>query len=487
MNTTLRNWRRLLAVLLAFTVLATACGSDAVDVVDDATDTVEDAVDDATDTAEDAAEDVVEDDDATEEEDDAMEEVAMISDDCNIPNPAEEIEVDVIGWEFPVLTQYAEELLDCEEGNYTVNYQFLDSGPAREQMLTDAATGSPTFELYQGSNSHLAALVAADAIMPLTDMVEKYRSDFDFDAIPDAVWEAASFNGEIYSIPMVSNVQYQFYNKPRLEELGVAVPTNFSEALAACQALKAAGEDTGYLYHVKPEDTWSYRIEFHSILGAFGDYALDDETGQPNIATENGAKAAAHLKQFSDECAGDASRTYGTSDIQAGFQSGELLLGHTWASRTAAMDDPEASTVIGDIYFAPALTADDGTIRASSSYIDGWAIPAGTPAENVEALFLLMAAATDTESQNAAAEFNAVTRVGSAASDGALLRADEAFVLTATEGRGKDLTHPGASIMDAKLAEAMDAIINQGTDIDAALQTAQDAYVEEATAQGILS
>lgn len=482
MSTTQHRFGRLLAALLAVTLLASACGSDdAATTTDDTTTTTEAMEEETPDTTEAMEEETS---DTTEA---MVEEIAMISDECNIPNPEDEIEVDVIGWEFPVLTQYAEELLDCEEGNYTVNYQFLDSGPAREQMLTDAATGSPTFELYQGSNSHLAALVAADAIMPLDDLVEKYSELFDFDAIPQAQWDAASFNGSIYSIPMVSNVQYQFYNKPKLEELGVSVPTNFTEALEACQALKAAGQDAGYVYHVKPEDTWALRIEFHSILGAFGEFALDNETGQPNIATENAAKAAAHIKQFAEECSGDAARSYGTSDIQAGFQSGELLLGHTWASRSAAMDDAESSTVVGDIFFAPALTADGGTIRASSAYIDGWAIPAGTDPELIEPLFLLMGAASDAESQTAAAAFNAVTRDGSESADGAILRATDAFVLTAAEGRGKDQTHPGAPIMDAKIAEAMDAIVNQGADIDASLLTAQDAYIEEATAQGILS
>ena len=120
----------------------------------------------------------------------------MISDECAIPNPSDSIEIDAMGWEFPIITQYADELEDCEEGNYSFNYQFLDSVEARNAMTQDAASGSPSFELYQGSNAFVSELANQGFIRPLNDLVDKYRDEYNLDQIDQAFWNMASLDGQ---------------------------------------------------------------------------------------------------------------------------------------------------------------------------------------------------------------------------------------------------------------------------------------------------
>lgn len=465
---------RLLAVMLAVGLIAASCGSDD----DETTEAAEDTTEEAEEATDDAAED-----DATDEEDDsdeAMEEVAAISEECNIPNPAEEIEIDAMGWEFPIVTQYAEELEDCAEGNYSFNLQFLDSQEARNAMTQDAATGSPTFELYQGSNAFIAELANQGFLTPLNDLVDKYRDQYELDAIDQTYWDLASIDGNIYAVPMVSNTMHLFYNEPKLAEIGVDVPTTFEEAFAACEAVQEGGYDVGFLFMLSAG--WAWQIEFDSVLGSLGELPIDPETGAPNFNTETGVEAATILKDMWEQCGGDAAGTYSTDDVQAAFQTGEVILGHTWASRAAAMDDPEASTVVGEVQFAPALST-GGSVLAAPAYIDGWGIPAGTPEDKVEAIFLAMLAATDAESQQAAAEFGLVTRAGVTNEAGP--RDGDAAAASLIEGRGADLTHPAAGIARAKLGEALVTILD-GTPIEDALAAAEEAYLTEAGDQGLL-
>ena len=475
MRTATEKLWRLLAVLLATGLVAAACGG-ADDAVDEATEAVEEAADDAAEAADDAM------DEAEEAVDDAMgdDEVTMISDECNIPNPAEEIEIDAMGWEFPIVSAYADELEECAEGNYTFNLQFLDSVEARNAMTQDAATGSPTFELYQGSNAFITELGNQGFLTPLNDLVDKYRDEYDLDQIDQAFWDLASVDGNIYAVPMVSNTMHLFYNEPLLSEVGVDVPTTFDEAFAACEEIQAAGYDVGFLYMLSAG--WAWQIEFDSVLGALGETPVDPETGAPNFNTEAGVEAATILKDMWEQCGGSAAGTYSTDDIQAAFQTGEVILGHTWASRAGAMDDPEASTVVGDIQFAPALSTGGATL-AAPAYIDGWGIPAGTPEDKVEAIFLAMLAATDAESQEVAAEFGLVTRAGISNPNGP--RDGEAAATSLVEGRGADLTHPAAGIARAKLGEALITILD-GTSIEDALAAAEEAYLAEAGDQGLL-
>ena len=183
-----------------------------------------------------------------------------------------------------------------------------------------------------------------------------------------------------------------------------------------------------------------------------------------------------------EQCAPNASASYSTDDLQAAFQTGEAILGHTWASRAAAMDDPEASTVVGDIQYAQALTSGQG-IAAAPAYIDGWGIPVGVEGD-VDAIFLAALAATDLESMETAAEFGLVTRTGVSHPNGP--RDAAAAQASLVNGRGADLTHPAAGIARAKLGEALVTILD-GTSVEDALAAAEEAYLAEAGEQGLLS
>ncbi|MYJ97914.1 MAG: extracellular solute-binding protein [Acidimicrobiaceae bacterium] len=444
------------------------------------------------DDGDDMADDDMADDDMADDEDhdghdhdeddghDHDDEMTHISDECDIPNPAENVEIDIMGWEFPIVTQYAEEIEDCEEGNYSFNYQFLDSVEARNAMTQDAASGSPSFELYQGSNAFVSELANQGFVMALNDLVDKYRDEYNLDQIDQAFWDMASLDGNIYAIPMVSNTMHVFYNEPALAELGIDVPSTFAEAFEACAAIQDAGYDIGFLYMLSAG--WAWQIEFDSVIGALGATSIDPVTAQPNFTSPEAVEAATLLQRMWQECAPNASNSYSTDDVQAAFQTGEAILGHTWASRAGAMDDPEASTVVGEIQFAPALSPGTGTL-AAPAYIDGWMIPANTPADKVEAIFLAMLAATDLESQEAAAQFGLVTRSGVSHPDGP--RDAAAAEASLVNGRGADLTHPAAGIARAKLGEALVTILD-GTSVEDALAAAEEAYISEATAQGLL-
>ena len=499
MKATSRRWWRILAAFCALTLIAAACGDDddeAPAPAADADTSTAAATEAATDEAEMAEEEMAEpeaemaEEEMAEPEAEAAEEemaepeaemaMELISDECPIPNPSENIEIDLMGWEFPIVSQYAEEVADCEEGNYSFNYQFLDSVEARNAMTLDASTGAPTFEVYQGSNAFIGELANQGFVLPLNDLIDKYRDEFNLDQIDAAFWDMASIDGNIYSIPMISNTMHVFYNEPAMAELGMSVPTTFAEAFDTCQQIIASGYDIGFLYMLSAG--WAWQIEFDSVLGSLGVTPIDPVSGQPNFNSPEGVQAATLLRDMWQTCAPDAAGSYSTDDVQAAFQTGEAILGHTWASRAGAMDDPEASTVVGEIQFAPALGTGGDTV-AAPAYIDGWMIPVGTPEDMVEHIFLVMLAATDLESQQAAAEFGLVTRTGVSHPNGP--RDAAAAEASLVRGRGADLTHPAAGLARAKLGEALVTILD-GTPVADALAAAEAAYLAEASEQGLL-
>ena len=471
---TTRRWRRVrpLGLLIVFAMVVAACGSDT---------TEETEATEAT-TASTAAST-----EATTAETEATtattaaaggQTAAVISDDCAIPNPATVTEIDMMGWEFPIVSQYASELEECEEGNYAFNVQFLDSQEARNQVTLDVATGEPNFEIIQGSNTFIAELAGAGNLLPLNDLIDKYRDEFALDEIDQAYWDLASIDGNIYAVPMVSNTMHVFYNEGVLNELGIAVPTTFSEALAACPALNAAGYDTGFALMLSAG--WSWQIEFVNVMGALGVNPLDAD-GMPQWNSPAGVQAGTLLLDMLNTCGGASGGIYSTDDIQAAFQTGEYVLGQTWASRAAAMDDPEASTVVGEVLFAPALDAGDGTL-AAPAYIDGYAIPLNTSVDP-EQIFLAILAATDRESQTAAAAFGGITRMGVSSPDGP--RNGDAAAASFINGRGADSSHPAIGIAYSALGNALLQLLD-GVSVEEVLATAEEEYLTEATEQGLI-
>lgn len=405
-------------------------------------------------------------------------EMAAISDECPIPDPEETVEIDLMGWEFPIVSEYAAELEECAEGNYAFNIQFLDSQEARNQVTLDVSTGEPNFEIIQGSNTFIAELAGADRLMPLNDLVDKYRDEFNLDQIDQAFWDLASIDGNIYAVPMVSNSMHVFYNETVLNELGIEVPATFQEALATCPALQEAGYDTGFALMLSAN--WSWQIEFNNVLGSLGKAPID-ENGQPQWNSPEGIEAATLLRDMLETCGGATGSTYSTDDIQAAFQTGEYVLGQTWASRAAAMDDPEASTVVGEVAFAPALDTGTGVL-AAPAFIDGYAIPKGVSVDP-EKIFLAILAATDEESQIAAAAHGTVTRAGVSNPDGP--RNGEATQASFVDGRGADPNHPAIGIANSALGDALLQILD-GVSVEDALQQAEERYLTEAAEQGLI-
>ncbi|MEM8923828.1 MAG: extracellular solute-binding protein [Actinomycetota bacterium] len=464
-----QRWWRLAAVLLALGLVAAACGSDS---DDDASSSASGSEESSDTTA--AAE--AEEEEAMEDEGAAG---ALISDECPIPDPAETVEIDLMGWSFPIIDQYASELEECGAGNYDFNLQFLDSTEAQNQITLDVATGEPSFEIVQGSNDFILELANGENLLPLNDLIDQYSEEFGLDEIDQALWDLVSIDGNIYAVPMVSNTMHVFYNETVLNELGLDVPTTFADAIAMCPALEEAGYGG---FALMASAGWAWQIEFDNVLGSLGTTPVDPVTGQPQWNSPEGIEAANTLLEMFNECGGATAGTYSTDDIQNAFQTAEYVVGQTWASRAQAMDDPEASTVVGEIQFAPALSTGGDTL-ASPAYIDGYGIPQGTSVDP-EAIFLAIMAAADRESQEAAAEFGSVARDGVSNANGP--RNGEAVLVSLAQGRGPDQAHPAAGIARAKLGESLLKLVD-GASVEDVLAEAEAAYLEEAEAQGLLS
>jgi len=467
-----RRFIRLLSLMIVFAMVVAACGDD------DATDDTDAPAATTAATTADTTADTTAATTAPATTEAPEPEVVLISDECAIPEPAEGVSIDLMGWEFPVTEQLASEFEECNSDNLEVNVQLLASDAAQDAITLDLGTGAPAYEIVQLTNSTVG--VHAENLVDLGPFVDKYSDEFDLADIGDGFWNTGTIDGVILGVPALANTLHFFYNTQILADNGVTPPTTFDEVIEACGVLSAAGFDDSY--NVNIGAGWAIDIEFMSILKSLGGAVLNDDD-TPGFNSPEGLAAIEYLVALRDACMSDAGRVFSIDDAQAALQAGELPMASIWASRAAAMDDAENSLVVDGITFAPSLYTEAGSLRNGVAYTDLYGIPAGGSVDP-EVIFLVIMAGLDLESQNAAAEFAAVSRSSASNADGPRNNAE--LSQSVAEGVGGQSTSPARPLASAAIGNALLEVLQNDADPATALADAEAAYIAEATAAGFI-
>lgn len=403
---------------------------------------------------------------------------------CDIEPPTEATTIKMIGWAFPITEFYAEELERCNPvENLEVKTQLLDSGGAREQVrLGLSGGGESPFAIVHGANEDIVEWGSEGWVMPLNDLVDKYRDEYDLDDIPATAWEGATYEGNIYGIPIVANTLHLMYRTDLFEQYELEVPTTYDDVIAACEVLK--DEPTIDLpFTMNLHAGWAWETEFFHFIESFeGTYLNDDNT--PAFNGEEGVDALTKMKEVADACMGAEGLTYSVDDSEIGMEIGSLAFVQLWASRAANMDDPDKSDFVGQIDFAPAAAPNPDGALGGSAWNDFYMIPTTTDVDP-DLVFRVIMEAADLESQEKAAKLGIVTRnaVAEAELGGRYL---PAATETIAKGVGIYVSNPAISLARTALGNWLPLVGTGEMTPEEALEAAAEEYTEEAEAQGFL-
>lgn len=402
---------------------------------------------------------------------------------CHIDAPAEPVEINMMGWSFPITDFYAAELEKCNEvENLTVNANLLASADAQEQVrLALSAGGDSPFDIVHGANGQVAEWGGAGWLLPLNDLVDKYRDQYNLDDIPAKAWEGVTLDGNIYGVPIVGNTLHLIYRQDIFDELGIAVPDTYAEVIEACNTIGLDNADYDMPFTINLSAGWAWEIEFFQMQRAFGGKFLGDDN-MPAFNDESGVQAVNMLVDIANACMGIDGYSFGLNDQEVAVQLGTLPATNMWASRAANMTDPERTDLADVIAYAPAPRAMADGPRAGSAWNDYYMIPA-TTTNDPELIFQLIMEAADEESQARAATTGMAARTSAAAFGGPY---QPAAVQTIAEGIGIYDKNPAVAIVRAKLGEFLPLVGTGEMTAEEALNAAAEAYIEEATAQGYI-
>lgn len=228
-------------------------------------------------------------------------------------------------------------------------------------------------------------LIDAGLLMDITD--QPFVKNYDEAAIKDA----GSYNGKVYQVNL-GRVSYSgvYYNKDLFAANNVAVPTTWSELVAACETFKAAGVEC---MTAGGKDGWPIFVGAYGLIGAM--YPEQDKLVEglwTGTTKWNDAKALdmwSRMQIYARDMMEPGASGIAGDAAPGRFASGAVAMfpGGTWYA--SAIDAAEPDFEWGYIPFPGSDNAEENKFLFGK-YDQGWAIAANTP--NKEAAINYLAA-----------------------------------------------------------------------------------------------
>jgi len=272
--------------------------------------------------------------------------------------------IQMVSHRFPALEHFAEKMRNAIEG-VEVDTQLMPIDRADELATIALSSGASTYDIVYANNSSFLKYAKNGWLRPLDDLWEKYKDEFGLDDFPESVLDSYRHNGELFIVPHTGNVMFLFYRRDLFEEAGVAPPKTMEEyEELAAQFHSPARAGTALCQ--KPVD--AALNETHWYMNAIGDGWFDGDL-RPIFNNENGVRAIQTLKRMT-QYAQRGFTSAANDECTIAFQQDLATMGLQWATRAAAMNNPEQSRVVDLIDW---VEAPGGGVRLGG---DGYAISA---------------------------------------------------------------------------------------------------------------
>lgn len=293
--------------------------------------------------------------------------------------------VNVVGNEFPAIHTVVKAAQSCADENVSVTANLT----ADHQKINLAGLQGNPAEYTSAiiANSSIVALINADVIRPLDDLIEKYGQD-----IPKS--NLITVDGKVMAVAFMANAQHLVYRKDILEEIGVEAPRTYEELLEAARMIREKGimdNPVGGAY----QSGWNLATEFVNMYIGTGGEFYKPGTAEVSINNDKGVAALEMMKSLTEYMNPDF-LTHDSNATNAELEAGNVALMNMWGSRVGVlMDDEGAEEVVySNVAVDGPMTVAGGTVPATTLWWDGWTVAKNISEEDAEATFVAMMAGT---------------------------------------------------------------------------------------------
>ncbi|HZG76635.1 MAG TPA: extracellular solute-binding protein [Paenibacillus sp.] len=236
-----------------------------------------------------------------------------------------------------------------------------------KELASFNASGDAAYDIVDVDEIWTSEYANAGFILPVTD---RYTEEMKSGILP-ASQQIATYDGELYGVPMFNDLVFFYYNEDMLKQAGYdAPPATWAEFSEVSKALQAKGVTSG------PASAWGFSANeglvayFAEFLGSHGG-AFFDGDGNPTFNNEKGVQALEYMKQAMDEGVIDpASINYNDRQVLDAFKNGKTAFIAGWSFYWGELNADD-SAVKGKVKIGlvPAVEGAAPTAATGSMYL----------------------------------------------------------------------------------------------------------------------
>ena len=275
--------------------------------------------------------------------------------------------------------------------------------PGMLQRSRNAVTASESeFDLINLNEQWYSQFYAGGLVSPIHDIDPDFALDpevIEYDAATrwnDEIGFSTS-DGALYGLPINGNIQLFFYRQDLFNEAGLDAPVTWADVEAAAEALHDPPSRFALVNRTSPNN-WEVQSYLHSFGG--GVIELDEDSGQWNVVL-NSPESIEGLERwirYSRDFGPPNYADLGQAEVISLLASGRAAMGHMVGAAAPNLDDPDQSTVVGQVA-ATVVPGPSAEQRATMSGIWVMGIPANLPNERQRAALAFMEYALTFEAQ----------------------------------------------------------------------------------------
>jgi multiple sugar transport system substrate-binding protein len=259
-----------------------------------------------------------------------------------------------------------------QETGIEVEFIQMSWNEVADKVLADLAAGGNTYDVIEFDNGWVAKFAGADWVEPLNS----FASQEYLDSLVGGLLDTFTQDGQVLGIPWNNDTRFFFYNEDMLQAAGLtAPPRTWDEMLEQARILQENGVQFPVTEYWNQE--WSLASSLAFYLYSFGTDFVDDQ-GKITVDKPEAVKALTFMVDMlrDMEIVHPSSVTLSQEAAADLFYRGSSTFFFQGPPVTFAYaNDPERSTVVGQIQAASWLPAASEDLQATLTLPEAFAIP----------------------------------------------------------------------------------------------------------------
>ncbi len=290
-----------------------------------------------------------------------------------------------------------------------VEFTILDEQSTENRAAVALGSSSGGYDLVQTPSGFIPSYSERGWIEPLDDLIadeDTIVPGWSVDAFGEGTTALLEREDHLYGVPMFIGTQVFHYRTDLFEKAGIEhPPETYEELIAAAEAIDS-DDVAGIALRTAPSASQLLFVWSAWLYANGGSYYSSYDEGEYSGAALNSPEALESLKQYIDLVQNDApsgATNWSVDDVTRAFMTGRVGIVQEGIVFGGSFNDPDASTVAGDVdtFTLPAGPA--GTYVPYNAH--GWSIASNSA--NTEAAWLFAQWATLPETLVAASDTDA--------------------------------------------------------------------------------